>query len=51
MAVLSGKLTARRGDCAQVAGKSTLNRLELSREEPSGYHKIAYDSATIEVCP
>ena len=31
MAVLSGKLAARRQDCAPVAGKSTLNRLELSR--------------------
>ena len=27
MAVLAGKLTARREDCAPVAGKSTLNRL------------------------
>ena len=32
MAVLAGKLEARRDDCAPVAGKSTLNRLELSRE-------------------
>src|SRR5690348_1090875 len=32
MAVLAGKLTASRQDCAPVAGKSTLNRLELSRE-------------------
>ena len=31
MAVLAGKLAARRADCAPVAGKSTLNRLELSR--------------------
>ena len=31
MAVLAGKLEARREDCAPVAGKSTLNRLELSR--------------------
>ena len=30
MAVLAGKLEARRADCAPVAGKSTLNRLELS---------------------
>src|ERR1700689_2964331 len=30
MAVLAGKLKSRRGDCAAVAGKSTLNRLELS---------------------
>jgi hypothetical protein len=51
MAVLSGKLAARRGDCAPVAGKSTLNRLELSRNEPSRYHKIAYDGAAIEAMP
>jgi hypothetical protein len=46
--VLAGKLTARRQDCAAVAGKSTLNRLELSREKPSRYHKIAYDAGAIE---
>ena len=51
MAVLSGRLAARRQDCAPVAGKSTLNRLELSREEPSRYHKIAYDAAAIEALP
>src|SRR6266567_2132859 len=39
MAVLAGKLEARRADCAAVAGKSTLNRLELSKPEPSRYHK------------
>ena len=48
MAVLAGKLAARRQDCAPVAGKSTLNRLELSRAEPTRYHKIAYDAAAIE---
>src|SRR3954465_4428829 len=32
MAVLAGKLTASREECAPVAGKSTLNRLELSRD-------------------
>ena len=32
MAVLGGKLTAKRADCAPLAGKSTLNRLELSRK-------------------
>ena len=32
MAVLAGKLEAARANCAPVAGKSTLNRLELSRE-------------------
>src|ERR1700751_3627156 len=51
MAVLSGKLAARRGDCAPVAGKSTLNRLELSQSEPSRYHKIAHDTAAIEALP
>ncbi|MGF6720655.1 hypothetical protein ABIB77_007913 [Bradyrhizobium sp. i1.14.1] len=51
MAVLAGKLEARREDCAPVAGKSTLNRLELSRNEPSRYHKIAYDAAAIESLP
>ena len=48
LAVLAGKLSARRRDCAPVAGKSTLNRLELSRPEPSRYHKIAYDQEAIE---
>jgi hypothetical protein len=48
MAVLAGKLTARRSDCAPLAGKSTLNRLELSRPEPSRYHKISYDQSKIE---
>jgi hypothetical protein len=35
MAVLAGKLAATRSDCAPLAGKSTLNRLELSRAEPT----------------
>jgi len=48
MAVLAGKLEARRRDCAPVAGKSTLNRLELSRPEPSRYHKISHDGTAIE---
>ncbi len=47
LAVLAGKLAARRRDCAPVAGKSTLNRLELSRPEPSLYHKIGHDPAAI----
>jgi Transposase DDE domain group 1 len=51
LAVLAGKLTARRADCAAVAGKSTLNRLELSRPQPTRYHKIAYDEAAIEALP
>jgi hypothetical protein len=48
MAVLAGKLAAKRADCAPLAGKSTLNRLELSRPEPTRYHKISYDAAAIE---
>jgi Transposase DDE domain group 1 len=48
MAVLAGKLAAGRANCAPVAGKSTLNRLELSRAEATRYHKIAHDPAAIE---
>jgi hypothetical protein len=48
MAVLGGKLEAKRADCAPLAGKSTLNRLELGRPEPTRYHKISYDAAAIE---
>src|SRR5262245_23264766 len=49
LAVLTGKLKARRHKkCAAVAGKSTLNRLELSRPRPSRYHKISHDPAAIE---
>src|SRR3989441_4384958 len=48
MAVLAGKLAARREDCAPVAGKSTLNRLELSRLEPTRYHKISHNPTAIK---
>ena len=48
MAVLAGKLRAKRSDCAPVAGKSTLNRLELSGPVPSLYHKISHDGGAIE---
>jgi hypothetical protein len=48
MALLAGKLAANRSDCAPVAGKSTLNRLELSRPVPTRYHKISHDPAQIE---
>lgn len=49
MAVLAGKLAPRRQKkCAPVAGKSTLNRLELSRPEPTRYHKISHDPQAIE---
>src|SRR3954464_1238611 len=48
MAVLAGKLKAKRSDCAPLAGKSTLNRLELSRPEPTRYDKIAFNGEAIE---
>ena len=48
MAILAGKLEARRADCAPVAGKSTLNRVELSRPVPSKYHKVSHDPTAIE---
>jgi hypothetical protein len=48
MAVLAGKLEARREDCAPVAGKSTLNRLELGKLEPTRYHKISHNPMAIK---
>ncbi|MGH8519230.1 MAG: IS1380 family transposase [Panacagrimonas sp.] len=48
LAVLAGKLTARREDCAPLAGKSTLNRLELSRLEATRYHKISHNPIAIK---
>jgi hypothetical protein len=48
LAVLAGKLAARRSDCAPLAGKSTLNRLERSRPEPSRYARVAADTDAIE---
>jgi hypothetical protein len=49
MGALLGKLTARRTDCAALAGKSTLNRLELHEcEGSSRYHKIRPDQSAIE---
>jgi len=47
MAVLAGKLATRRENCAPVAGKSTLNRLELSKLQPTRYHKISHNPAAI----
>jgi hypothetical protein len=48
LATLVGKLEARRQDCAPLAGKSTLNRLERTPLVPSRYHKIIHDAAAIE---
>jgi hypothetical protein len=52
MAVLVGKLKARRKRCAPVAGKSTLSRLEHAPQEgmafaPPRYHKISHDGGAI----
>jgi hypothetical protein len=48
LAILAGKLAAKRSDCAPLAGKSTLNRLELSRPVATRYHKVSHDPAAIE---
>jgi len=48
LATLAGKLEARRKDCAPLAGKSTLNRLEHAPLAPSCYHKIGHDPRAIE---
>jgi hypothetical protein len=48
LAALDGKLAVRRSDCAPVAGKSTLNRLERATETPDRYHKINYQAEAIE---
>lgn len=48
LALLSESLRPKRQDCAVLAGKSTLNRLELSRPEPTRYHKISCDSQAVE---
>jgi hypothetical protein len=50
IAVLAGKLEAGRSDCAPVAGKSTLNRLELSRLQPTRYHKVSHNPIAINGC-
>jgi Transposase DDE domain group 1 len=53
MGVLMGKLTPRRKECAALAGKSTLSRLEHAPQEgpalaPPRYHKISHDGSAIE---
>jgi hypothetical protein len=52
-AVLAGKLKARRKQCAPVAGKSTLSRLEHAPQEgptlaPPRYHKVGHDAGAIQ---
>ena len=48
LAILAGRLEAKRQNCAPLAGKSTLNRLEHAPSEPSRYHKIGHDPVAIE---
>jgi hypothetical protein len=53
LAAVMGKLTPRRKECAPLAGKSTLSRLEHAPEEggvraPWRYHKISHDGVAIE---
>jgi hypothetical protein len=48
LATVAGKLAAKRQNCAPLAGKSTLNRLEHAASAPSRYHKIGHDPAVIE---
>jgi hypothetical protein len=49
LAVALGRLQARRKDCAALAGKSTLNRLELTTAGAGNrYRRIAHDAAGIE---
>ena len=50
LALLSGKLEARRKDCAPLAGKSTLNRLEHAppNDAPGRYHRIGHDADALQ---
>ena len=49
LAAVAGKLGAGRADCAPLAGKSILNRLEHAPgAAPTRYHKIGHDAAMIE---
>jgi hypothetical protein len=48
LGLLAEKLETSRRTCAAVAGKSTLNRLELSGAEATRYHRIGHDGAAIE---
>ncbi len=49
LGLLADKLAAKRTDCAALAGKSTLNRLELAPDgAPGRYHKIGHDKEAIE---
>ena len=49
LSLLSERLTPKRSDCAPLAGKSTLNRLEHAPPGvPTRYHRIGHDGDAIE---
>jgi hypothetical protein len=48
LGVALGRLEARHGRCAPLAGKSTLNRLEHGSIGLDRYRRIAHDGAAIE---
>jgi Transposase DDE domain group 1 len=48
LGVVLGRLEARHGRCAPLAGKSTLNRLEHGAPGADRYRRIAHDGAAIE---
>ena len=49
LALLSDRLETKRDDCAALAGKSTLNRLEHApMGAPTRYHKIGHDAGAME---
>ena len=49
LGLVSGKLEARRSDCAVLAGKSTLNRLEHApRAEEDRYRKLSVDEEAMK---
>ena len=49
LALLSDRLTLKRSNCAPLAGKSTLNRLEHAPAgAPTRYHRIGHDRDVIE---
>src|SRR5512134_3043913 len=49
LALFSDRLQAKRQDCAPLAGKSTINRLEHApRDGGERYHKIGHDAKALE---
>jgi hypothetical protein len=52
LGLVSGKLEARRPDCAVLAGKSTLNRLEHApKADDDRYRKLSVDERAMERLP